>query len=335
MLMDEDVESVDTASRLLRLLSLLQSRPRWSGPELAQRLDVTGRCVRRDVARLRRLGYPVDSEAGPAGGYRLGMGATLPPLLFDDDEAVAVWLALAASTGGAVEGMQERALGALDKIDRLLPGRLRQRVDALRAATVRLGSSPTDLVDPELLVRLARACTERLRLALSYVDRQERASDRRVDPYKLVSTGRRWYLVAHDVDRADWRTFRVDRVVEAVITGHRFELVDPPDAAALVAASTSIAPYRFAATVLIDADLETVRRRVPANVAVLEATGVHRTRMRTGADNLATLAGHLILVDLPFEVLDPPELRDWLVIHGRQLAAAHDDAPPRPAPGGR
>ena len=205
---------LDTSARLLRLLSLLQTRPDWSGPELADRLGVTTRTVRRDVDRLRQLGYPVDAAPGVAGGYRLGSGTNLPPLLLDDDEATAVAIALGTTTGGAVRGMEEPALAALTKLDRLLPPRLRQRVADLRAATVGM-AGPADAIDSGLLVTLSQACAGQERIRMSYVDREGTPSDRRVEPYRLVSTGRRWYLVAHDVDRDDWRTFRVDRVVGA------------------------------------------------------------------------------------------------------------------------
>jgi predicted DNA-binding transcriptional regulator YafY len=315
---------LETSARLLRVLSLLQTRPSWPGPELAARLGVTTRSLRRDVDKLRSLGYPVESAPGRDGGYRLGSGAELPPLQFDDDEAVAVWAALAATTGGAVEGFEEAALAALGKIDRLLPPRLRARVDALSAATVRLGRAAVEPVAADLLVALAGACTSSERLRLGYVDRDGQASERRFDPWRLVSTGRRWYLVGLDVDRDDWRTLRVDRVRSATRTGHRFELVDPPDAAELVTRATTVAPYRWTATVLVDAEVDAVRRRVPPTVAVVEEDGGGRTRLVTGADSLVAIAGHLVFLDLPFEVVDPPELRTHLATLGRSLAASHE-----------
>ena len=312
----------DTSARLLRLLSLLQSRPDWNGPELAERLGVTTRTVRRDVDRLRQLGYPVDASPGVAGGYRLGTGANLPPLLFDDDEATAVAFALNASAGGAVRGMEEPALAALAKLDRLLPPRLRHRVAALQETTVRLDRRADD-VDASLLVVIAQASAAQERVSLSYRDREGRVSERRVEPYRLVCTGRRWYLVAHDLDRAAWRTFRVDRIAEAVRTGHRFRLVEPPDAAALVSEAISVAPYRYVARIVIDAPAEEVARRVPPTVGVVEPDGLDRAVLTTGADDLDLLAGHLVGLGLPFEALEPPELRARLRRVARSLATSH------------
>jgi predicted DNA-binding transcriptional regulator YafY len=314
---------LETSARLLRLLSLLQQRSDWSGPELARRLGVTDRSVRRDVDRLRQLGYPVASLPGRAGGYRLAPGAELPPLHFDDDEVVALWVALAATTGGAVEGFQQAALGALGKIDRLLPARLRPRLAALQTATVSLGAPIVDAVDPELLVTVARACAERTRLQLSYVDRLGTRSERRLDPHRVVSTGRRWYLVGLDVDRDEWRTLRLDRVQAATETGHRFELLDPPDASEMVTRATTMAPYRYRATATIAAPASEVRRRVPATVALVSEIDGEHCQLSTGADQLAVIAGHLVLIGLPFEVVDPPELRRWLAELGRQLAESH------------
>ena len=312
----------DTSARLLRLLSLLQSRPDWNGPELAERLGVTTRTVRRDVDRLRQLGYPVDASPGVAGGYRLGTGANLPPLLFDDDEATAVAFALNASAGGAVRGMEEPALAALAKLDRLLPPRLRHRVAALQETTVRLDRRADD-VDASLLVVIAQASAAQERVSLSYRDREGRVSERRVEPYRLVCTGRRWYLVAHDLDRAAWRTFRVDRIAEAVRTGHRFRLVEPPDAAALVSEAISVAPYRYVARIVIDAPAEEVARRVPPTVGVVEPDGLDRAVLTTGADDLDLLAGHLVGLGLSFEALEPPELRARLRRVARSLATSH------------
>ena len=180
-----------TSARLLRLLSLLQRRPYWGGPELADRLGVTTRTVRRDVQRLRDLGYPVDSVPGEGGGYELGVGGALPPLLLDDDEATAIAVSLGLSTGNAVRGIEGPALAALAKLDRLLPPRLRARVDAVRSATVTLGP-PEDAVDADLLVAVAQACDGHERIVASYRDRSGVSSERRLEPYSLVATGRRW-----------------------------------------------------------------------------------------------------------------------------------------------
>jgi predicted DNA-binding transcriptional regulator YafY len=317
----QDRAVLDTSARLLRLLSLLQSRPDWSGPELAGRLGVTTRTVRRDVDRLRQLGYPVDAAPGVAGGYRLGSGTNLPPLLLDDDEATAVAIALGTTTGGSVRGMEEPALAALTKLDRLLPPRLRQRVADLQAATVGM-TGPTDAVDAAVLVPLSQACAGQERVRMDYVDREGVASERRIEPYRLVSTGRRWYLVARDIDRDGWRTFRVDRVVAVERTGHRFRFVDPPDPAELVSRATAVAPYRYTARVRVDGPFDAVQARVPPTTGLLEVDG-EATILVTGADDLDYLAGHLIWLGLPFEVLDPPELRDHLHRLAQTMAARH------------
>ncbi|MBA2283710.1 MAG: YafY family transcriptional regulator [Acidimicrobiia bacterium] len=315
---------LDTSARLLRLLSLLQSRPDWSGPELADRLEVTTRTVRRDVDRLRQLGYPVDATHGPDGGYRLGSGASLPPLLLDDDEATAVALALGATAGGAVRGMEEPALAALAKLDRLLPPPLRARVGALRAATVQLGGrAGSGEVDPEVLVATAQACAGNERMALAYADRDGNDTERRIEPHRLVSTGRRWYLVAFDLDRRAWRTFRVDRIAVATRTGHRFRHDDPPDAAAMVSEAIAVAPYRHTAVVRIEAPADEVRRRVPPTVGVVEADGDDGAVLTTGSDDLDSLAGHLVALGFGFEALEPPELRALLRRSAKAIAAAH------------
>ncbi len=311
-----------SSSRLLRLLSLLQQRPDWSGPELAERLGVTPRTVRRDVDRLRGLGYPVDATPGAGGGYRLGIGAALPPLLLDDDEATAIAIALAASAGGAVRGIEEPALAALTKLDRLLPSRLRARVAAVQAATVPLPAAAGD-VDAPTLVALAQASTEQEQLRVTYRDRDGHESERRLEPYRVVNTGRRWYLVARDVDRRAWRTLRVDRMADVRRTGHRFRLEDTPDAAALVSRSVSVAPYRHVARIAIAAPVEEVASRVPPTVGVIEPDGQGATILTTGSDSLDSIAGHLVALALPFEVLDPPELRAQLHMVGERLAAAH------------
>jgi len=312
----------DTPRRLLQLLSLLQRRQHWSGPELADRLGITTRTVRRDVDRLRRLGYPVDSGPGVEGGYRLTVGAELPPLLLDDDEATTIAVALGVSTGGAVRGIEQPALTALAKLDRVLPARLRQRVDALRSSVVTM-AGPADEVDADLLVTLAQACEGHERVSLAYRDRQGRGTERRVEPHRLVSTGRRWYLVANDVDRGDWRTFRVDRIGAASRTGHRFTPApDPPDALTLVGEAITTAPYRHRAVVTIAAPPDEVRARIPPTVGLVEPDG-DGSRLTVGADDLPSLAGHLVALDLPFEVLVPTALRDHLARVGRRLTAAH------------
>ncbi len=313
----------DTSARLLQLLSLLQQRTHWSGPELAERLTVTPRTVRRDIDRLRTLGYPVDAAPGSLGGYRLAIGASLPPLLLTDDEATAIAIALGVSAAGGIDGVQDAAVAAMVKLDRVLPAHLRSRIAAVRSTTLSLGGA--DPVDASALLVMAKAAADHERLRIAYVDREGRATERRVDPHRLVSTGRRWYLVAFDVDRADWRTLRVDRVSEVTATGHRFTVVDPPDAAALVSRSSGVAPYRHVAEVVVHADVAAVSAKVPATVAVI-APHPDGALLTVGSDDLASLAGHLVSLELPFEVLSPPELRDLLWRAGQRLIATHGSA---------
>ena len=226
-----------TAERLLRLLSLFTVRRCWGGDELAQRLGVTPRTIRRDVERLRDLGYQVRAVPGPYGGYELGAGTGLPPLLLDDDAAVAVAVGLRAVAGGAVggmegAGMEEAAVRAAAVIERVLPGRLRARVDALRAAVVPLRGVRPDAaaVRPETLALLALACRDGERIRFGYTDAEGTASSRHAEPYRLVVTARHWYLVARDLDKGEWRSFRLDRLERPLRTGHRACPAGTPDA---------------------------------------------------------------------------------------------------------
>lgn len=312
----------DPSERLLALLSLLQRRLRWTGPELAEQLGVTTRTVRRDVDRLRNLGYPVDAAPGVEGGYQLGSGGDLPPLLLDDDEATAVAVALSASTATAALGIEDIALAALAKLHRLLPPRVRSRVRALSSTTDVL-AAPGEIVSPEILVAVAAAIDAEERMVLVYADREGRCSERRIDPYRLVATNRRWYLFAFDVDRGDWRTFRVDRIAEARPTGHRFVPTERPDAARMVSEAISTAPYRFQATIRIDAPADELRRRIPPTVGSITDGDSTGALLRIGADHLPSMAGHLVALDLPFEVLDPPELRQHLRRLGLTLTRRH------------
>lgn len=302
----------DPAARLLRLLSLFQAQPRWRGAELAERLAVTERTVRRDVARLRDIGYPVDAAPGTDGGYQLGAGGRLPPLLLDDDEAVAIAVSLALSTGGAVEGIERAALAALAKIDRLLAPHLRARVRALATATMRLAPE-TDVVDAATVVAIAQAVDTREVLVVTYRDREGQRSERRLEPYRLGTTGRRWYLAARDVDRSTWRTFRVDRIETVRGSGHRFEPEAPPggDVDALLAESITTAPYRFQAKVVVELSARALRRRIPPTVGVVTNVADHRERslLTVGSDSLDALLGHLVELGAPFDVLEPAELR--------------------------
>jgi predicted DNA-binding transcriptional regulator YafY len=314
---------VQTSARLLRLLSLLQARPEWAGQDLAERLGITARTLRRDVQKLRGLGYPVQATPGVAGGYRLGSGAALPPLLLDDDEAVAVALSLRTAASHAVSGVSEASVRALAKLEQMLPARLRDRAGAVGRATVPLtGAAPE--VDADVLTTIARACRSRERLAFSY--RRGPAAEitaRLVEPHQLVQAGNRWYLVARDTERDDWRTFRVDRIAAPRGTGQRFVPRDPPDAAAFVANAVTTAPYRYRARVLIRAPAGQVAVEVPPTVGVVEPApapagvfaadggdGQSCSILTSGSDSLDALTWHLSRIGYDFAVLEPPELAE-------------------------
>lgn len=247
----------DPTGRALHLLSLLQTHRMWSGSELAERLEVTERTVRRDVDRLRDLGYPVDATSGVDGGYRLAAGAHLPPLLLDDDEAVAVAIGLRSAAGAAISGIEETSLQALAKIEQLLPDRLRRRVSALNASVTAMRWTPSDtaVIDSDALAVLASACRNREEVRFDYRRRDGEDSRRLVEPHQMVTAGRRWYLVAWDLRRDDWRTFRLDRLSKAAPAGRRFTARQIPggDAAEFVAASLSSIPRGIEALVAVDA----------------------------------------------------------------------------------
>jgi predicted DNA-binding transcriptional regulator YafY len=313
---------VDAAERALELLALLGSRPFWTGDELCDRLAVTDRTVRRDVARLRRQGYPIEATSGPAGGYRLGPGGRLPPLVLDDEEAVAVAVALRQASAAAGSGLEDASLTALTKLDQVLPPRLRQRVAAVAAVTLHLRPGHLPAVDTDRLVTLALCCRLPERVRFDYVDAQGRDSVRHVEPFRLVSTDRSWYLVARDVDRDAWRTFRVDRVDRVRPTGARFEHRDPPDAVGQVAAGLAVHAYDTRAEVVLHAPLDVARRLVPPTVGLLDPLDDGRTRARIGGD-ADWIARFLAGLDVRFEVLDPPALRTELRALARRLLRQH------------
>jgi predicted DNA-binding transcriptional regulator YafY len=316
---------LETSARLLRLLSLLQARRDWSGADLAERLGVSARTVRRDVERLRSLGYPVHATSGTAGGYRLGAGAALPPLLLDDDEAVAVAVGLRTAAGGTVAGIEETSLRALAKLEQVLPSRLRHRVETLQSVTLPLaGVGPT--VDPDTLMLVAAACRDHQRLRFDYRSREGNPSRRDTEPLRLVHTGRRWYLVAWDLDREDWRTFRVDRLTPRVPTGPRFTPRDPPDedVPAYVNWVVSSARHRYQGRFTMHASAEALAERVPPTAGVLEAVDDHTCVLYSGSNSLDALALHVALLGVDFEAHEPPELLD----HVRTLAARLGRAAP-------
>jgi predicted DNA-binding transcriptional regulator YafY len=302
-----------TSSRLLELLSLLQSRSDWSGSELADRLEVSHRTIRRDVERLRDLGYPVESLTGPAGGYRLRAGTAMPPLLLDDDEAIAIAVGLRTAARASVTGIEETAVRALVKLEQVLPARVRRRVGALGAATVSppLGG-PT--VDPQHLTVIAAACRDAECLRFAYRSRDGTESRREVEPHSLVNLGRRWYLVAWDRKREGWRTFRIDRLERPASNGVRFAPRRLParDAAAYVEQSITGAPNRYEARVTLHAPADEIADRVPSYWGTVEEIDARSCEYRTGDDDLGWLAVRIAMLGVDFEVHEPPELSDHL-----------------------
>lgn len=318
----------ETTQRVLRLLSLLESRAVWGGTELAQRLGVTERTVRRDVDRLRELGYPVQAERGAGGGYRLGAGRRLPPLLLDDEEAVAVAVSLRLAATGSVAALAEPAMRTMTKLDQVLPPRLRGEVAAVAEATVALPGMAA-AVDAETLMTLARAARGRVRVRFAYGARDGTPSDRDVEPYRLVTTGRRWYLLAYDPARADWRTFRLDRIRVLVASTFRFAARQAPDAATFVRDAVTKAPYAHVVTVRFDVPAEVVRDRVPPTVGQVRpldpAVDGFCTEVEVGADSFDGLAWHLltVAVDLCARLLvvGPPEFAQVVSDYPARLAA--------------
>ena len=312
-----------TSSRLLDLLSLLQGRADWPGGELAERLGVSGRTIRRDVERLRELGYPVESLTGPAGGYRLRAGAAMPPLLLDDEEAIAIAVGLRTAARASVTGIEETSLRALVKLEQVLPSHLRRRVRALGAATITLpDAGPT--VDPQALSVIAAACRDSERVRFAYRRRDGTESRREVEPHSLVNLGRRWYLLAWDRAREDWRTFRVDRLTRAATTGVRYAPRELParDAAEYVAQSIASMPTRYEARVTLHAAAEELRERVPARWGELEPIDERRCEYRTGDDDLDWLALRIAMLGVEFEVHEPPELAEGLRALARRVERA-------------
>ncbi|MBU8825462.1 helix-turn-helix transcriptional regulator [Mycolicibacterium goodii] len=303
--------TVDTTGRVVQLLGLLQSRRVWTGDELAERLGVTGRSVRRDIERLRELGYPVHASRGQGGGYQLGAGMALPPLLLDPDEAVAMAVCLRLAAGGSVAGVGEAALRALSKLDQVMPARLRSQVSAVHDATVTLGPNATDsAVAPEVLMTLARACRDREHVTTEYTDIRGNHTQRRLEPYQLVTTGRRWYLMAYDRDRDDWRSLRLDRMSEVRATGTTFAARPAPDAAAYVGRAISASAYPYVARVRYFAPEQVVAQRFPPGTATFEPDGPDACIVTSGAEDPRHLAMYFATVGHEFEVLEPPELID-------------------------
>jgi len=315
-----------TTERVLRLLGLLQQRPVWTGPELAARLGVTSRSIRRDVERLRVLGYPVNATQGVGGGYQLGAGRALPPLLLDDEEAIATAVSLRLAAGGTVSGVSEAAVRTLAKLDQVLPTRLRPEVRALQGAIATLVGTPVE-VDGEALLALARACRDTLRVEFGYVDRAGTATVRRAEPYQLVATGRSWYLVAYDLDRDDWRTFRLDRLADVRATTFRYVPREHPPAVEMVRRAISGAPTREVVRLRIHADAALLRSRVPASVAGVEPDGAGGAVLTATGAEPAWVLMHVARLGFDFEVLEPAAARELAADLGQRLLGSA--LPPR------
>jgi predicted DNA-binding transcriptional regulator YafY len=313
-----------TTERVLTLLGLLQQRRVWTGPELADRLGVTTRSIRRDIERLRALGYPVNAAQGAGGGYQLGAGRALPPLLLDDEEAIATAVSLRLAALGSVAGASEAAVRTLAKLDQVLPARLRAEVRALHDTTATIAGTDVG-IDADVLMALARATRDRLRVEFAYEPLDGAPSLRRVEPYQLVANGRRWYLMGYDLDRDDWRTFRLDRLSAPRTTTFRFAVRDHPDPVEFVRRGVSAGAYPHVARVLLHVDAATARERVPTMVATIEplpGREADRCVLVSGGASLDFIAMHIAVLGWEFEILDPPELRVRVGELAARLSAA-------------
>ncbi len=311
---------MNTSARMLRLLSLLQTHRYWPGGELAERLEVSPRTLRRDVDRLRELGYAVDAVRGVAGGYQLRAGGQLPPLLLEDEEAVAIAVGLQSSAAGGTAGMEETSVQALTKVIALMPPRLRRQMDALRSQTERLPWSGGPALDPALLTTLAQACRDDEPIHFTYAARDAEPTDRWVEPHRLVSLGRRWYLVAYDRDRQDWRSFRVDRISEPRTSGHTFRPRELPaeDALSFVQAGIRRMPQRYAVRVVLDADPAAVAAFAGRWATVSGKPG--RAVLEMSVDTLDWPMFMLANLDADFVVESPPELAETVARAGARFA---------------
>jgi predicted DNA-binding transcriptional regulator YafY len=313
------------SARLLRLLSLLQTPRDWTGGELAERLEVSPRTIRNDIERLRALGYPVHATRGSVGGYRLEAGASMPPLLLDDDEAVAVAIGLQTATGGSVTGIEETSLRALAKLEQVLPPRLRRQVSQLQSVTQSVTRRrPGATVDPAMLTELARLAREHFTVRFDYSDRKQEASQRRVEPYRIVNAGARWYLVAWDLDRADWRTFRVDRIQPGTSPSARFtprELTDA-EVEALIARGVPPEARRHQARVIVNVPAAHLAERFGPWIGRIEPLDATSCVLSTGAERVEDLAAWLGFLGADFHVTEPTELVEQLRVLANRYAAA-------------
>ncbi|MGN0123848.1 MULTISPECIES: YafY family protein [Rhodococcus] len=309
-----------TTERVLRVLALLQSRPSWTADELAAELGVTDRSVRRDVDRLRALGYPVRATPGVGGGYQLGAGTRLPPLLLHDDEAIATAVSLRLASGSTIAGAAEAALRALAKLDQVMPPRLRAEVRAIYGATETVVGTSTE-IDADTLLGLARACRDAIRVRFRYTTRQEVDDERTVEPVRMVAAGQRWYLMAWDVDRDDWRTFRLDRMRDVTPTTWRFRPRQHPDPVSYVQRSVTESPYRYIARIRLRADADQVRDMVPPQVGRVEDDEDGWCVLVVGADDPDWVVMHVARMGFEAVVIEPPELREAADRLAKRLAA--------------
>ena len=322
---ETDEVQKDPTARALQLLSLLQTHRLWRGAELADRLNVTERTVRRDVDRLRDLGYPVDAMPGSNGGYRLAVGAHLPPLLFDDDEAVAVVVGLRAAAGAAIAGIEDVSVQALAKVEQALPDRLRRRVSALAGSVMSLRRAPGHhgVVDPEALSVLASACRDGEEVRFDYRRRDGDGGRRLVEPHQLLSADRLWYLVAWDLRRDGWRTFRLDRLANVQRAGGRFTPRDIPggDAAAFLASSVAAIPRGIEATVAVDAPYEQVARALSPVEHTTVDTSAESCTIRLRGDHVDSLvmAAARLALQAPVHVIDGKAVADQVHALARRL----------------
>ncbi len=320
-----------TSARLLRLLSLLESTRDWTGPQLAERLGVTTRTVRNDIDRLRNLGYPVDATPGVSGGYRLGVGAALPPLLLDDDEAVAVAIGLRGAAAGSVAGIEDSSVRALAKLDRLLPSRLRRRVGTLAAAMVALPAAGPS-VDADTLIAIAAACRDHEQVRFDYETHRGHTARRHVEPHRLVNAGKRWYLIGWDADKKDWRTFRVDRMALRTPNGPRFTPRDMPDeeVADRMSRGLATATWHYRASVTVAAPADEIAARLPSAITV-EAVDDRTCRIEVGSDTPHMLAVYLGMLDADFSIdtsVSPELVQQLAALSARYARAAEATSPP-------
>ena len=328
-----------STARVLQLLGLLQSRPVWTGTELAERLSVTTRCIRRDIERLRELGYAVDSARGAGGGYHLSAGKPVPPLLLDDDEAVAVAVCLLTGAGATSAVLDDAAVRALLKLDQTLPARLRAKVRAVQESTVILEHADAG-IDPYRLQALTGAAAAHQLVRFAYRTLHGVESQRRVEPYRLIAAGRRWYLMAFDLDRDDWRTFRIDRMAEAEVSTFRYRPRPMPDPKAYLADAFTRGGYEHTVTVLVNAPAAAVADRIPPQRAVVEQVAAPGAtagadpwcRLTAGMNDLASGARYLATLGFELRVVGPPAFAEAMVAAGEALlraaAGASSDAVP-------